>query len=104
MPQLQMEESKHEFELPAAQSRMARPSRKQLTRRAPVDYSQQLRRAFQFGFLLLNIVLGLKFYLWVRSFESVRPVAKVTRPAGIEGWLPIAGLMNLKYWITTGQI
>ena len=26
------------------------------------------------------------------------------RPAGVEGWLPIAGLMNLKYWITTGHL
>ena len=22
------------------------------------------------------------------------------RPAGVEGWLPIAGLMNLKYWLS----
>jgi polyferredoxin len=27
----------------------------------------------------------------------------MARPAGIEGWLPIAGLMNAKYWLTTGR-
>ena len=26
------------------------------------------------------------------------------RPPGVEGWLPIAGLMNLKYWILSGHI
>src|SRR5438045_9019124 len=26
------------------------------------------------------------------------------RPAGVEGWLPIAGLMNVKYWLSTGHI
>jgi polyferredoxin len=26
------------------------------------------------------------------------------RPPGVEGWLPIAGLMNLKYWLLSGKI
>jgi polyferredoxin len=28
----------------------------------------------------------------------------MARPAGVEGWLPIAGLMNLKYWLSTGHL
>jgi hypothetical protein len=28
----------------------------------------------------------------------------VARPAGVEGWLPIAGLMNSKYFLLTGQV
>jgi polyferredoxin len=27
----------------------------------------------------------------------------MSRPAGVEGWLPIAGLMNLKYLLVTGR-
>jgi len=40
----------------------------------------------------------------VRQFELRVPDATLTRPAGVEGWLPIAGLMNLKYWFLSGEI
>ncbi len=78
--------------------------KKKLVRRQGREYSQQLRRGFQIVFLLLNVWLGGEFYLWVRHFEvGASPVA-VARPAGVEGWLPIAGLMNLKYWLVTGHV
>jgi len=67
------------------------------------DRSQMLRRGFQLGFLLLNVYLGGVFYLWVRQLEGMRP-GSLVRPAGVEGWLPIAGLMNFKYWLATGRI
>ncbi len=73
-------------------------------RRAGRDRSQQWRHALQLAFLLLNVWLGGDFYLWVRQFEDGASKLSITRPAGIEGWLPIAGLMNLKYWVSTGQI
>ena len=78
--------------------------RKKLTRRTHPDRSQALRRTFQFAFLLLNVWLGVRFFLWVRAFELGTHTREVTRPAGVEGWLPIAGLMNLKYWITVGHL
>ena len=37
-------------------------------------------------------------------FESGGSGLLVNRPSGAEGWLPIAGLMNLKYFFSTGQI
>ena len=37
-------------------------------------------------------------------FTGARAGSSVARPAGVEGWLPIAGLMNLKYWLLTGHI
>jgi polyferredoxin len=40
----------------------------------------------------------------VRVFETGTHNRCVTRPAGVEGWLPIAGLMNFKYWVTTGRL
>jgi polyferredoxin len=78
-----------------------RPAKK-LVRRIRLDYSQPLRRLVQWLFFTMNVVLGLKFWLYVRHFESGAPA--VPRPAGVEGWLPIAGLMNLKYFLVTGAI
>jgi polyferredoxin len=87
----------------------ARPSRatelrKKLVRRTDRDYSQSLRRSYQFAFLLLNVYLGGMFYLWVRHFETGPGTKVAARPAGVEGWLPIAGLMNFKYWLATGRV
>lgn len=84
-------------------SRLKSP-RKKLARRALPDHSQALRRGFQFAFLALNVWLGAKFYFWVRALESGAHTREMIRPAGVEGWLPIAGLMNLKYWITSGNL
>jgi len=79
-------------------------TRKKLVRRSGRDYSQPLRRGFQFVFLAWNVYLGGLFYLWVRGIESGHQTAGVTRPAGVEGWLPIAGLMNLKYLLVSGRV
>lgn len=85
-------------------SAKTRTARKKLTRRVSREYSQPLRRSFQIAFLLLNVWIGEEFYLWVRSMETASSAPGMTRPAGVEGWLPIAGLMNLKYWRTSGRL
>ena len=36
------------------------------------DYSQVVRRGFQFAFLLMNVFLGGVFYFWVRQFGAGR--------------------------------
>ncbi|MCU0247087.1 MAG: 4Fe-4S binding protein [Bryobacter sp.] len=69
--------------------------------RAP-DRSQRWRSSVQIAFFLLNLWIGYEFYLFVRQFEG--GVAGPARPAGVEGWLPIAGLMNTKYFLTTGTM
>jgi polyferredoxin len=86
-----------------AQSKRSSPKKK-LIRRSGRDYSQALRRSFQFALLLLNVYLGATFYFWVRHFETQTGSAAGARPAGVEGWLPIAGMMNFKYWLLTGQV
>jgi polyferredoxin len=68
------------------------------------DGTVLLRRAFQSGFLLLNLWIGTQFYLWVRYFERRGDAVYVPRPPGVEGWLPIASLMNLKYFVLTGLV
>lgn len=78
--------------------------RKKLVRRAVPDRSQSWRRGFQLAFLLLNIWIGAAFYAWVRGFEAGTHLRTMARPAGVEGWLPIAGLMNFKYWLATGKL
>src|SRR5580704_5318074 len=90
--------------LPALPQVAPGKAKKRLVRRTDKDYSQVLRRSFQFAFLLLNVYLGSRFYLWVRHFESGMQTRAVARPAGVEGWLPIAGMMNLKYFLVTGHI
>jgi polyferredoxin len=80
------------------------PPRKKLIRRIAPDRSQAIRRSFQVAFLLLNVWTGAAFYLWVRGFETGVRNRALTRPAGVEGWLPIAGLMNLKYWLSSGKL
>ena len=97
-----------EFPLPTQSECDSKPaprkSKKRLVRRAERDYSRVYRRSFQGAFLLLNLWIGAKFYFWVRQFEVGDGTALVARPAGVEGWLPIAGLMNLKYWMLSGEI
>jgi polyferredoxin len=78
--------------------------KKKLIRRMERDYSQGLRRGYQLGFLLLNVWLGGQFYMWVRHYETAGQSVYVARPAGVEGWLPIAGMMNLKYFLLTGRV
>lgn len=82
----------------------AAKSKKKLIRRISVDRSQLYRRSFQGAFFLLNLWLGAKFYFWVRQFEDGVIDTSLQRPAGVEGWLPIAGLMNLKYLLLSGTI
>ncbi len=82
----------------------ARTPRKKLLRRAGPDHSQLLRRSVQAIFLALNVWIATEFILFVRYYESGGRTAFASRPPGVEGWLPIAALMNLKVWLFTGQI
>ena len=86
--------------LPSTKAAGAVPKKK-LIRRTDRDYSQALRRGYQFAFFLMNVWLGGQFYLWVRHYETAGASAFVSRPAGVEGWLPIAGMMNFKYFLLT---
>ncbi len=80
------------------------PAKKAFVRRHTLDNSQRIRHTVQAAFLALNAWLGLKFYLWVRYYETNGLSRYVDRPAGVEGWLPIAGLMNLKYFLSTHHV
>jgi polyferredoxin len=87
-----------------AGSHLAPKAKKKLVKRSEVDRSQLYRRSFQGAFLVLNLWLGGKFYFWVCHLEAGMVVSNLHRPPGVEGWLPIAGLMNLKFWLLSGEI
>ena len=82
----------------------SKPAHKKLIRRGNREYSQPLRFAVQLFFVVLNLWIGVQFYLWVRWAESGGRALEVSRPAGLEGWLPIEGLMQSKYFLFTGQV
>ena len=62
----------------------AKAAKKKLIRRADRDYSQALRRGYQFAFFLMNVWLGGQFYLWVRHYETAGMSAYVSHPADVE--------------------
>ena len=82
----------------------SKPERIQLVRRVDREYSQPLRLGVQLFFVALNLWIGAQFYLWVRWVESGGKTLAVSRPAGVEGWLPIEGLMQTKYFLVTGRV
>src|SRR5450631_2890089 len=81
-----------------------KPIRKKLVRRSGPDHSQALRRAVQLVFFALNAWIGIEFYLFVRYYETGGRSPWAGRPPGVEGWLPIASMMNLKVLLASGQM
>ena len=81
-----------------------KPGRKKLVRREDREYSQPLRLGVQLFLVALNLWIGVQFYFWVRWAESGGGGLEVSRPAGVEGWLPIEGLMQLKYFLVAGRV
>jgi len=77
---------------------------KKLLRRRKPDRTRQLRWTVQAAFLALNVWIGVQFYLWVRHYETGGAWPRVGRPPGVEGWLPIASLMNLKVLLLEGRV
>src|ERR1700757_3120922 len=78
--------------------------KKALVRRLRPDHSQLVRHIVQWTFVALNLWLGVQFFLWARYFEQGGAGLFVNRPSGVEGWLPIAGLMNFKLFLSTGEV
>jgi polyferredoxin len=63
---------------------------------------QPLRITIQLSFLLFILYLGLQFYRFIQNSLTGGPI--LPRPAGIEGFLPISGLLGLREWIETGSL
>jgi polyferredoxin len=68
------------------------------------NISRQVRLAVQVVFAAIAALVGVQFYFWVRYFETGGATVRVSRPPGVEAWLPIAALMNLKTFVLTGAV
>ena len=65
---------------------------------------QKIRFYAQLFSLGLNLWIGAQFYLWTKYLEAGENPGLISRPPGVEGWLPIGSLVSLRYWAETGII
>lgn len=63
-----------------------------------------IRTVVQWCFMLWVIGIGIRFGMFVNSVERGAVVPLVSRPPGVEGFLPIGALTSLKYWLVSGEI
>ena len=63
-----------------------------------------IRIFVQWFFLFWVVGIGIRFGMFVNSVESGAVVPLVSRPPGVEGFLPIGALTSLKYWLISGKI
>ena len=64
-------------------------------------HGQLFRRAVQYAFAAVVVLIGVEFSYFVSQLEqAIRPT--VSRPPGIEAFLPISSLISLKYWLVSG--
>lgn len=61
-----------------------------------------LRHAVQAVFAVLVVWIGVDFVAWVGAME--RGDLAATRPPGVEAFLPISGLISLRYLFMTGSV
>ncbi len=62
---------------------------------------QRCRKIVQYLFLTTLVIIGAQFTFFVNQIASgITPA--VTRPPGVEAFLPIGALVSLKYWLVTG--
>ncbi len=62
-----------------------------------------LRYGVQAAFFLLTLRIGYTFYHFVLQFESpTRPF--IQRPPSVDAFLPIAGMMSFKYFLSTAVV
>lgn len=65
-------------------------------------YVQPLRLLVQAAFLFLSLLVGVRFYHFIRALEQ--GLDTVNRPAAIEAFLPISGLFGTAAWLKGGGI
>jgi len=65
------------------------------------DNIQIYRKIVQFLFVALVVLIGVQFALFVDQLDK-ELLPTITRPPGIEAFLPISSLISFKYWLVTG--
>jgi len=64
---------------------------------------QIYRKIVQYLFLAVIVLIGVQFAVFVSQLEKGN-LPTITRPAGIEAFLPISSLISFKYWLVTGML
>lgn len=67
-------------------------------------YMQPLRILVQFGFLFFSLWIGFKFYQFVEAVKGAENGMLSIRPAGVEAFLPISGLMGTASFVKNGEL
>jgi polyferredoxin len=67
-------------------------------------YMQPLRILTQFAFFGFLLWLSFCFYTFVQMVSSPTGATTIARPDGIEGFLPISGLLGTASWVKGGEI
>ncbi len=65
---------------------------------------QKYRFLVQSAFALLCIWIGVQFYMFSKYLETGGASSFVSRPPGVDGFLPISSFMSFYLFITTGEI
>jgi polyferredoxin len=65
-------------------------------------YSWGLRNYVQLGVFLLTVGIGIHFFIYVHQAAGEGAIT-ISRPAGVEGFLPIGALMGWKLFLLTGK-
>jgi polyferredoxin len=62
-----------------------------------------VRRIVQIAFALTTIMIGVQFFMFVHQLK-IGAENVISRPPGVEAFLPISSLMTLKYWLLSGDL
>lgn len=63
-----------------------------------------LRTVVQWSFMAWVVWIGIRFGMFVTAMEKDVAVPLLSRPPGVEGFLPIGALASLKFWLASGTI
>lgn len=63
-----------------------------------------VRIIVQWCFMLWVVGIGIRFGMFINAIEDGATAPLISRPPGVEGFLPIGALTSLKYWLVTGEI
>lgn len=69
-----------------------------------IKSASTIRTAVQWCFMFWVVGIGIRFGIFVSAVESGAPAPLVSRPPGVEGFLPIGALTSLKNWLVSGEI
>ena len=74
---------------------------KQIPQNGTNHHIQAYRKIVQYLFLAVTLLIGVQFSIFVSQLEKGL-LPTITRPPGIEAFLPISSLISFKYWLVSG--